>query len=303
MRLVCFTVGEEPAAPGILVNGRVQALAELVPDAPEEMRDVIADWARIEDALGRPSALPAGRPLEEVTLRAPIPRPGKICAIGLNYADHIEESKDAGIKTPTEQVWFGKQPTSVNDPDGDIELPIVSAMLDYEVELVAVIGRRGRHISRQAAPAHVFGYAVGNDVTVRDWQHRTPQWMLGKSFDTHCPFGPAIVTADEVGDPHAVGIRCFVNGELRQNSNTRHLVFDIWAQIEELSKAMTLEPGDLIFTGTPGGIGFGSKPYRPLKVGDVVRCEVDGVGAIENRVVAEAEVRSGDAVAVHPATV
>ena len=228
------------------------------------------------------------RPLGEVTLRAPILRPGKILAIGLNYADHIEESKEAGVEVPTEQVWFCKQPTSVNDPDGNVELPKVSSMLDYEVELVAVIGRKGRHISREAAPAHVFGYAVGNDFTVRDWQHRTPQWMLGKSFDTHCPFGPAIVTADEVGDPHALGIRCFVNGELRQNSNTRHLVFDLWDQIAHLSQAMTLEPGDLIFTGTPGGIGFGSKPYRPLKVGDVVRCEIDGLGAIENRVVAEA---------------
>jgi ureidoglycolate lyase len=287
MRLVRFSSGSAPAVAGLLVDGRVHALADLVPDAPQDMREVIADWDRVRAAIGGAVPAAGGLPLAEVTLRAPIPRPGKICAIGLNYADHIEESKEAGLKIPTEQAWFGKQATSVNDPNGDIELPKVSAMLDYEVELVAVIGRKGRHISREAAPAHVFGYAVGNDVTVRDWQHRTPQWMLGKSFDTHCPFGPAIVTADEVGDPHALGIRCYVNGELRQNSNTRHLVFNLWDQIAELSAAMTLEPGDLIFTGTPGGIGFGSKPYRPLKVGDVVRCEVDAVGAIENRVVAE----------------
>jgi 2-keto-4-pentenoate hydratase/2-oxohepta-3-ene-1,7-dioic acid hydratase in catechol pathway len=258
-----------------------------MPDAPQDMRDIIADWDRIRKALDGAVPATGGLALDQVTLRAPIPRPGKIVAIGLNYADHIEESEEAGVEVPTEQVWFGKQATSVTDPNGDIELPKVSAMLDYEVELVAVIGRKGRHISREDAPAHVFGYAVGNDVTVRDWQHRTPQWMLGKSFDTHCPYGPAIVTAEEVGDPHALGIRCYVNGEIRQNSNTRHLVFDLWDQIAELSAAMTLEPGDLIFTGTPGGIGFGSKPYRPLKVGDVVRCEVDGVGAIENRVVAE----------------
>ena len=287
MRLVRFSAGDAPAAPGILVDGRVHALSDLLPDAPRDMRDVIADWDRVAAAISGAATAAGGLPLDQVTLRAPIPRPGKILAIGLNYADHIEESKEAGIKIPTEQVWFGKQATSVNDPNGDIELPRVSDMLDYEVELVAVIGKGGRHISRDDAPAHVFGYAVGNDLTVRDWQHRTPQWMLGKSFDTHCPFGPAIVTADEVDDPHALDIRCFVNGELRQNSNTRHLVFNLWDQIAELSAAMTLEPGDLIFTGTPGGIGFGSKPYRPLKVGDVVRCEVDGLGAIENRVVAE----------------
>ena len=288
MRLVSFSVGDAPAVPGVIVDGRVHALTDLLPDAPRDTRDVIAAWENVGAAIERAATAAGGATLGEVTLRAPILRPGKILAIGLNYADHIEELKEAGVEVPTEQAWFCKQPTSVNDPDGNVELPKVSSMLDYEVELVAVIGMKGRHISREAAPAHVFGYAVGNDFTVRDWQHRTPQWMLGKSFDTHCPFGPAIVSADEVGDPHALGIRCFVNGELRQNSNTRHLVFDLWDQIAHLSQAMTLEPGDLIFTGTPGGIGFGSKPYRPLKVGDVVRCEIDGLGAIENRVVAEA---------------
>lgn len=284
MRLVRFSLNGAPAAPGILLDGRVKALPGLAAETPQDMRDVIADWDRIRLMIDK---LADGLPLDQVILRAPIARPGKILGIGLNYADHIAESKEAGVKIPTEQVWFCKLATSVNDPSGDIELPQVSAMLDYEVELVAVIGRRGRHIRREDAPAHVFGYCVGNDVTVRDWQHKTPQWTLGKSFDTHCPFGPAIVTADEVGDPHALGIRCFVNGELRQNSNTRNLVFNIWDQIFELSKAMTLEPGDLIFTGTPGGIGFGSKPYRPLKAGDLVRCEIDVLGAIENRVVSE----------------
>ncbi|OYX03935.1 MAG: 5-carboxymethyl-2-hydroxymuconate isomerase, partial [Rhizobiales bacterium 32-66-8] len=208
------------------------------------MLDVIANWADLRGplALALGDSRKTAWRLDQVRLRAPIARPGKILAIGLNYADHIEESKDAGLQIPTEQVWFCKQATSVNDPNGDVELPRVSAMLDYEVELVAIIGRRGRHINREAAPGHVLGFCVGNDVTVRDWQHKTPQWMLGKSFDTHCPFGPAIVTADEAGDPHALGIRCFVNGELRQNSNTQHLVFDIWDQIVELSKAMTLEP-------------------------------------------------------------
>jgi 2-keto-4-pentenoate hydratase/2-oxohepta-3-ene-1,7-dioic acid hydratase in catechol pathway len=212
---------------------------------------------------------------------------GRYWLIGLNYADHIEEAKAAGVKIPTEQVWFCKQPTSVNSPFGGIHKPIVSDQLDYEVELVVVIGKKGRRISVQRAPDHVFGYTIGNDVSVRDWQQKTPQWMLGKSFDTHCPFGPSIVTADEITDPHVLGVRSFVNGELRQNSNTRNLVFNIWQQIAELSQAMTLEPGDLIFTGTPGGVGFGFKPPRPLVVGDTVRCEVDRIGTIENRVVAE----------------
>ena len=150
-----------------------------------------------------------------------------------------------------------------------------------------MIGKRGRHISRADAPSHVFGYTVGNDVSVRDWQLRTAQWTLGKSFDTHCPIGPAIVTADEVGDPHALGIRCLVNGETRQSSNTSYLVFDLWDQIAYVSQAMTLQPGDLIFTGTPGGVGVAFKPPRLLAVGDVVRCEIDKLGAIENKVVAE----------------
>jgi 2-keto-4-pentenoate hydratase/2-oxohepta-3-ene-1,7-dioic acid hydratase in catechol pathway len=285
MKLVSFSISGESPVPGIVVDGRVHALDGLADDAPAGIKDVIRNWDRLRTGLGKPNG--DGVALAEVKLHAPIARPGKILAIGLNYADHIAESKDAGVAIPTEQVWFCKHATSVNAPLGAIELPKVSAMLDYEVELVAVIGRGGRHISREDAPSHVFGYCVGNDVTVRDWQHRTPQWMLGKSFDTHCPYGPAIVTADEIADPHALDIRCYVNGELRQNSNTRHLVFNLWDQIAHLSQAMTLESGDLIFTGTPGGIGFASKPYRPLKVGDVVRCQVDGVGEIENPVIAE----------------
>jgi 2-keto-4-pentenoate hydratase/2-oxohepta-3-ene-1,7-dioic acid hydratase in catechol pathway len=159
--------------------------------------------------------------------------------------------------------------------------------VDYEVELVAVIGRRGRNISKADAPAHVFGYCVGNDVTERMWQHRTPQWSLGKSFDTHAPIGPWVTTADEVADPHGLGLRCLVNGEIRQASNTKNLVFNIWDQIEHLSQAMTLEPGDLIFTGTPAGVGAAMDPRQFLKAGDVVRCEIDGLGAIEAKLVAE----------------
>ena len=152
---------------------------------------------------------------------------------------------------------------------------------DYEVEMVAVIGAGGRNLGKADAPAAVFGWCVGNDVTERMWQHRTPQWSLGKSFDTHAPFGPWITTADEIADPHALDLRCLINGETRQNSNTKNLVFDVWAQIEHLSTAMTLEPGDVIFTGTPGGVGAAMNPRQFLKAGDVMRCEVNGLGAIE----------------------
>ena len=226
----------------------------------------------------------SGLPLSQVRLLAPIPRPGKIFAIGLNYADHIEESK---MGTPERQVWFTKAQTSVNGPFDPVQVPRVSQAVDYEAEMVAVIGKRGKHISREDAAAHIFGYCVGNDVTERLWQHATPQWSLGKSFDTHAPFGPWITTGDAV-DPHALNIRCTVNGEERQSSNTRHLVFDVFDQVAHLSQAMTLEPGDVIFTGTPGGIGAAMNPRRFLKAGDVVRVEIEGLGAIENRFEAEA---------------
>jgi 2-keto-4-pentenoate hydratase/2-oxohepta-3-ene-1,7-dioic acid hydratase in catechol pathway len=170
----------------------------------------------------------------------------------------------------------------VNGPYDDIQIPRGSTMTDYEVELVVVIGKGGRHIAKEDAAAHVFGYCVGNDVSERVWQRLTPQFTLGKGFDTHAPFGPWITTADEVPDPHALAIRCTVNGETRQDSNTRHLVFNVWDQLEHLSQAMTLEAGDLIFTGTPGGIGAAMKPMQFLKAGDRVRIEIETLGAIDN---------------------
>jgi 2-keto-4-pentenoate hydratase/2-oxohepta-3-ene-1,7-dioic acid hydratase in catechol pathway len=248
------------------------------------MLDLIREWDALKPTLETKAAAGGGRPLSSVRLEAPVQRPGKIFAIGLNYADHIEESK---METPQRQVWFTKAQTSVNAPYDDIEIAKGTMTNDYEVELVAIIGKGGKHIAAADAPAAVFGYCVGNDVTERMWQHATPQWSLGKSFDTHAPFGPWIVTADEMGDPHTLGLRCFVNGQKRQDSNTRHLVFNIWQQIEHLSLGMTLEPGDVVFTGTPGGIGAAMDPRQFLKPGDVVRCEVDGLGHIEATMVAE----------------
>lgn len=242
------------------------------------MIELIASW-EVEHARLRTTAEHgARRPLAEARLCAPVPRPGKIFAIGLNYADHIAES---GLAAPERQVWFSKAQTSVNGPFDPILIARNAPFVDYEVELVAVIGKRGKHIPAERAHEHVFGYCVGNDVTERMWQTATPQWSLGKSFDTHAPFGPWITTADELGDPHGLDIRCLVNNEVRQRSNTKHLVYNVWQQVEHLSSAMTLEPGDVIFTGTPGGIGAAMNPRAFLKEGDVVRCEIERLGAIE----------------------
>jgi 2-keto-4-pentenoate hydratase/2-oxohepta-3-ene-1,7-dioic acid hydratase in catechol pathway len=248
------------------------------------MIDLISDWDGLKPELEVRAAAGGGMPLASVKLEAPVQRPGKIWAIGLNYADHIAESNMA---TPERQVWFTKAVTSINAPYDPIEIARGTMTNDYEVELVAVVGKGGKHISEADAAGAIFGYCVGNDVTERMWQHAGPQWSLGKSFDTHAPIGPWIVTADEVGDPHELGLRCFVNGEKRQDSNSRHLVFNIWQQVEHLSTGMTLEPGDVIFTGTPGGIGAAMDPRQFLKAGDVVRCEIDGLGHIEGTMVAE----------------
>lgn len=248
------------------------------------MIDLIRDWDALKPQLEAKAAAGGGVPLSSVKLESPVQRPGKIFAIGLNYADHIEESK---MGTPERQVWFTKAQTSVNGPFDPIEIATGTMTADYEVELVAVIGKGGKHIAEADAASAIFGYCVGNDVTERMWQHATPQWSLGKSFDTHAPMGPWIVTADELGDPHGRGIRCFVNGEKRQDSNTSNLVFNVWQQIEHLSVGMTLEPGDCLFTGTPGGVGAAMDPRQFLQPGDVVRCEIDGLGHIEGTMVAE----------------
>jgi 2-keto-4-pentenoate hydratase/2-oxohepta-3-ene-1,7-dioic acid hydratase in catechol pathway len=244
------------------------------------MAALIAGWAGLADRVQPLARRAPDHPLSAVRLLPAIRCPRNIFAIGLNYADHIAES---GLERPSHQVWFSKASTAINGPYDPIELPAVSEQLDYECELVAVIGRRCRNVPRHRAKEVIFGYCVGNDVSVRDWQLRTSQWVVGKSFDTHAPIGPWITTATDV-DPHTLDIRTVVNGELRQQSNTRQLVFDCYAQVEYLSQAVTLEPGDLLFTGTCGGVAAAHKPPRWLKAGDVVRVEIDGLGAIENRV-------------------
>jgi 2-keto-4-pentenoate hydratase/2-oxohepta-3-ene-1,7-dioic acid hydratase in catechol pathway len=223
--------------------------------------------------------------LGDVRLLVPV-LPRKFLAIGLNYADHIAES---GMEAPEFPIFFNKQVTCVVGPDDDVHMPQVSSLLDYEGELAIVIGKRCRHVPVGEAHEVIVGYTITNDVSVRDWQLRTPTMTMGKSFDTHGPLGPWVVTADELGDPHDLGIRTFVNGEQRQDGNTREMVFNCFQQVAHLSEAFTLEPGDVIATGTPAGVGAVRQPFPEglLKVGDVVRIEIDGIGALENRIVEE----------------
>jgi 2-keto-4-pentenoate hydratase/2-oxohepta-3-ene-1,7-dioic acid hydratase in catechol pathway len=282
MKLATFEIdGRERI--GAVVDGDI---VEFSGDGfPATMIALIEGWPRFKNQAEKFAREGKTRHrVKDVHLLAPVPRPQKILAIGLNYADHIEET---GAAMPERQIWFSKLPNAVNGPYDPIQMPKASSAIDYEAELVFVIGKRCRHVTKEKAHEVIFGYAVGNDVSVRDWQFHTAQWIVGKSFDTHAPFGPWIVTADEVGDPHALGIRCLVNGKTRQNSNTKNLVFNCFDQIAYLSQAMTLLPGDIVFTGTPGGVGQSMKPPQLLKAGDTVRVEIDKIGALDAKMVPE----------------
>ena len=222
----------------------------------------------------------------DVSIHAPIDNPEKIICIGLNYADHAAES---GMPIPDEPIVFSKYASSIIGPDENIVAPSASSQVDYEVELVVVIGKRGRNISEEDALNHVAGYMVGHDVSARDYQLEKPgaQWMMGKTFDTFAPIGPDLVTTDDVPDPHNLGIRCILNGETVQDSNTSQLIFGVPKLIAYLTHVFTLAPGDLIFTGTPPGVGMGREPQLWLKHGDQVICEIDGLGRLENPVVSD----------------
>jgi 2-keto-4-pentenoate hydratase/2-oxohepta-3-ene-1,7-dioic acid hydratase in catechol pathway len=276
MKLVTYVAPGGPRLGAVVDGGIVDVSRHVAGD----MIALIRQWDTLKPRLAQAAGGRPDQPVASTRLRAPILRPGKILAIGLNYLDHIEET---GAQRPEYPTFFAKMPTAANGPFDTIDFPSVSQDIDYEAELVVVIGKRCRNVSRERAREVIFGYCCGNDVSVRDWQKRTSQWVVGKSFDTHAPFGPWITTAEEV-DSRTLGIRALVNGELRQNSNTGQMLFDSEAQIEHLTKAMTLEPGDLIYTGTPAGVGMARKPPLYLKPGDVVRVEIDGLGAIENRV-------------------
>lgn len=269
------------------VDGRM-VLGKVVSD---EIVELSGDMASLL-AAGPEAMVEAGRqggarhPLDTASLLAPVPTPSKYLAIGLNYADHIAET---GTTAPEFPVFFNKQVSCVIGPGAAIVRPLVSTMVDYEGELAMVIGRRCRHVPAARAPEVVAGFVVANDVTVRDWQLKAPTMTIGKSFDTHGPLGPWLVTSDEVGDPHDLAVRTFVNDRQLQDGRTSDMLFDCWAQIATLSAAFTLEPGDVIATGTPAGVGMVRQPPVFLAHGDTVRVEIDGLGVLENPVVDEAD--------------
>ncbi len=284
MRWVTVQTEEGPRACGVWQGEYVDVNAA-DPEVPSSVRELLAmgpDWQRRAW-----ETLPRGIERHDpatATLLAPVPDPRKIVCLGLNYRDHAAES---GAEVPSEPVLFSKYPTALVGHGAEIVLPAESNQVDYEAELVVVIGRGGRHIPKERAMEHVAGYTVGHDVSARDWQLHKPgkQWMAGKTFDTFAPVGPALVTPDEVADPHALGIRLRLNGQTMQDSNTREFVFRVAEVIAYLSKVFTLEPGDLIFTGTPPGVGMARKPPVWLKPGDVVEVEIDGLGTLRNPVV------------------
>jgi 2-keto-4-pentenoate hydratase/2-oxohepta-3-ene-1,7-dioic acid hydratase in catechol pathway len=223
-------------------------------------------------------------PLSDVKLQAPVPRPGKFLGIALNYTDHINETQ---LEKPQYPLFFTKQSSCVIGNGEAIHRPIVSDKLDYEGELAFVIGQRCRHVPLEKAHQVIAGYTIVNDVSVRDWQVRSPTWMLGKSFDTHGPMGPWVTTSDEIRDAHNLNIKTWIDDELRQDSNTKHMIFNCFEMIEYLSKAMTLEPGDVIATGTPSGVGVKMNPRGYMKPGQTVKIEIEGIGTLSNPVIEE----------------
>ena len=279
MRIVAFAAADGPHL-GTVVGDEVADVTAAAPELPRDLPSLLAGPGL--DAL--PDVDAPRRALTDVTLLAPVARPPKLLAIGLNYRDHVAET---GREPPAHQLWFNKQSTCVVGPGAPIEVPRVSEQVDYEGELGIVIGRRCRHVPARRAREVVAGWLVVNDVSVRDWQQRSPTFTMGKSWDTHGPIGPWVVSDDEVHDPHDLRIRTTVNGDLRQDGCTADMVFDCWEMIEHLSTAFTPEPGDIISTGTPAGVGMARRPPAWLRAGDTVRIEIDGIGALENPVVDE----------------
>ena len=283
MRLCRFLEGGS-ARLGLVDEERVIDLSAAEPELPPEPAAAIDAAGTVRLAELGAGAGP-GAPFEEVTLLSPA-RPRKYLAIALNYADHIAET---GMDAPQVPTFFNKQPTCVIGTGAAIHMPRVSDKLDYEGELAIVIGKRCRHVPAERSGEAIAGYTIANDVSVRDWQMRAPTMTIGKSFDTHGPLGPWLVTPEELGDPQQLGIRTFVNDEQRQDGDTSEMVFDCFQQVAHLSEAFTLEPGDVIATGTPAGIGASIQPFPEglLKVGDTVRIEIDGIGELRNEVIAE----------------
>lgn len=266
MRIVRFT-GPRGEGWGILQDDRVVELADFRFDAPPRPTD--RTWKR-----------------EEIRLRAPVAPPRNVFCLGKNYLEHVRESVGPHER-PEHPVWFTKTTTAITDPDRDIEVdPELVTQLDWEVELAVVIGRGGRNIPQERALEHVYGYTVLNDLSARNLQFsRGGQWFYGKSLDGLCPVGPVLVTRDEIPDPQALELRLRVNGEERQHGFTRDMIFPVAVAIADLSRGITLLPGDVIATGTPAGVGMGMRPPRFLQHGDVVEAEISGIGVLRNRIV------------------
>ena len=261
-------------------------LADVAPELPDTLIELISAGPRILDEVRRAAARGAPQPLASVRLLAPVPQPPEFLGIGLNYRDHALE---AGLAVPATPTVFNKQTSSIVGPNDDVVLPKVSGQLDYEGELGLVVGHAGRNLSLVDAAAAIFGYVIVNDLSVRDWQFLSPTVTLGKSFDTHGPMGPWVVTADEVPDAQNLAVTTTVNGEVRQSGNTSDMIFGCCAIVAFLSQVMTLQPGTVITTGTPAGVGLCRQPPSYLRGGDRVTVAISGLGRLENRVIAETD--------------
>jgi 2-keto-4-pentenoate hydratase/2-oxohepta-3-ene-1,7-dioic acid hydratase in catechol pathway len=290
VRLLSFSLPSDPAAaprPGLRVGDEVIDLTDPALGLPAEMAALLALGAPgLSLVAGAPNSAARRHAVDGVRRHTPVPRPPAILAIGMNYRAHVAEM---GREPPEYQYWFNKQRTSITGPGDPIELPTVSTMVDYEGELAMVIGPRCHHVPAARALEVVAGFTIINDVSARDWQWRTPTFTLGKSFDTHAPCGPELVTADELDDPGSLSLRTWVNGDLRQDSTTADLIFGCADMIEYLTTAFPLEPGTVIATGTPAGVGAGRTPPAFLADGDVVRIAIEGIGELVNPVVQGAE--------------
>ncbi|MDU4420559.1 fumarylacetoacetate hydrolase family protein [Raoultella planticola] len=275
---------------GKVVDSTVIDLSEIT-GIDHSMRQLLNDLPALRERLERVAG-PAIA-LEEVRLEAPIHDPQKFLGIGMNYRQHAEEARRAGIAIPSSQMWFNKQVSCISGPFDPVVKPRISEQMDYEIELGVVIGRRCRHVCVGDAPAVIAGYLIVNDLSARDWLKKSPTFTLGKSFDTHGPLGPWLTTCDEIADPLALQMTLTVNGEQRQHASTGDMIYSIYQQIEYLSSVMTLEPGDVLATGTPSGIG--APTGRFLQPGDLLHLTIDGLGAIEHRVVAEDDARAWEA--------
>ncbi|MBL4588597.1 MAG: fumarylacetoacetate hydrolase family protein [Alphaproteobacteria bacterium] len=289
MKLITFNYKNNQRI-GALVDEEIIDLTQADSKLPNDMVRLLDGGSEALEVVRKVIASCKERiPLADVKLCAPIPRARKFLGLGLSYRSHVEEIKNSGldIVIPDNQVWFNKQVSCITGPYDPIHMPRVSTAFDYEGEMAVVIGKRCRHVPADKGHEVVAGYMVTNDLSVRDWQMRSPTAMLGKSFDTHGPIGPWITCVDEMDRPENLRVQTWIDGEKRQDGNTDDFIYSIGEMIAELTTVFTLEPGDILATGTPSGIGAASKPQRFLKIGQSVRVEIEGLGHIENRVISE----------------